>query len=80
VQCPAGFDLTSYNIQVVGGEIVDNDGATVLEPEQTALTVILGDSGQMKASYLVKCGSLSSPLSNEVTVTIESPEPEEPSA
>jgi serine/threonine protein kinase len=80
VQCPAGFDLVSYNIQVVGGVIVDNDGATVLEPEQTALTVILGDSGQMKASYLVKCGTLSSPLSNELTVTIESPEPEEPSA
>ena len=77
-QCPAGFDLVSYTIQIVGGEILDNDGATVLEPEQTAINVLLGDGENMTVSYLVKCGSLSSPLSTELSVGITAPEPETP--
>ena len=77
-QCPAGFDLVSYTIQIVGGEILDNDGATVLEPEQTAINVRLGEGENMTVSYLVKCGTLSSPLSTELSVGITSPEPETP--
>ncbi|MCF8548454.1 MAG: serine/threonine protein kinase [Pontimonas sp.] len=77
-QCPAGFDLVSYTIQIVGGEILDNDGATVLEPEQTAINVLLGDGENMTVSYLVKCGSLSSPLSTELSVGITALEPETP--
>ena len=77
-QCPAGFDLVSYTIQIVGGEILDNDGATVLEPEQTAINVRLGEGENMTVSYLVKCGTLSSPLSTELSVGITSPEPESP--
>jgi serine/threonine-protein kinase len=77
-QCPAGFDLVSYTIQIVGGEILDNDGATVLEPEQTAINVRLGDGESMTVSYLVKCGTLSSPLSTELSVGITTPEPETP--
>jgi serine/threonine-protein kinase len=77
-QCPAGFDLASYTIQIVGGEILDNDGATVLEPEQTAINVRLGTGESMIASYLVKCGSLSSPLSDELSVGITTADPEVP--
>ena len=77
-QCPAGFDLVSYTVQIVGGEILDNDGATVLEPEQTAINVRLGERENMTVSYLVKCGTLSSPLSTELSVGITSPEPETP--
>ncbi len=77
-QCPAGFDLVSYTIQIVGGEILDNDGATVLEPEQTAINVRLGEGENMTVSYLVKCGTLSSPLSTELSVGITTPEPETP--
>jgi len=77
-QCPAGFDLVSYTVQIVGGEILDNDGATVLEPEQTAINVRLGEGENMTVSYLVKCGTLSSPLSTELSVGITSPEPETP--
>jgi serine/threonine-protein kinase len=77
-QCPAGFDLESYTVQIVGGEILDNDGATVLEPEQTAINVRLGTGESMIASYLVKCGTLSSPLSNELSVGITTPDPEDP--
>src|SRR6056300_811750 len=77
-QCPAGFDLVSYTVQLVGGEILDNEGATVLEPEQTAINVRLGEGENMTVSYLVKCGTLSSPLSTELSVGITSPEPETP--
>jgi eukaryotic-like serine/threonine-protein kinase len=77
-QCPAGFDLASYTIEIVGGEILDNDGATVLEPEQTAINVRLGTGESMIASYLVKCGSLSSPLSDELSVGITTADPEVP--
>jgi len=77
-QCPAGFDLVSYTVQIVGGEILDNDGATVLEPEQTAINVRLGEGENVTVSYLVKCGTLSSPLSTELSVGITTPEPETP--
>ena len=77
-QCPAGFDLVSYTVQIVGGEILDNEGATVLEPEQTAINVLLGDGESMTVSYLVKCGTLSSPLSTELSIGITTPEPETP--
>jgi serine/threonine protein kinase len=77
-QCPAGFDLVSYTVQIVGGEILDNDGATVLEPEQTAINVRLGEGENMTVSYLVKCGTLASPLSTELSVGITTPEPETP--
>lgn len=79
-QCPAGFDLVSYTVQIVGGEILDNEGATVLEPEQTAINVLLGDGESMTVSYLVKCGTLPSPLSTELSIGITSPEPVTPEA
>lgn len=77
-QCPAGFDLVSYTVQIVGGEILDNEGATVLEPEQTSLNVALGEGESMTVSYLVKCGTLSSPLATELSIGITTPEPETP--
>jgi hypothetical protein len=64
----------------VGGEILDNEGATVLEPEQTAINVLLGDGESMTVSYLVKCGTLPSPLSTELSIGITSPEPVTPEA
>jgi hypothetical protein len=57
----------------VGGQIVDGDGATVFEPEQTAVNVLVGEGTSLKASYLVNCGSLTSPLSTELTLTITPP-------
>ena len=75
-QCPSGFPLASYTLQVVGGSILDGDGATVLQPEQTAVNVLLGAGESLTASYLVKCGALSSPLSTDLVIAITSPEPE----
>jgi len=77
-QCPAGFNLVSYTVQIVGGVILDNGGSNVLQPEQTAINVRLGTGESMKASYLVKCGTLSSPLSNELSIGITVPEAPEP--
>jgi len=71
-QCPSGFPLQSYTLQIVGGTILDAAGP-VLQPEQTAVTIRLAASGSFRASYLVNCGSLTSPLSNEVSLTITAP-------
>jgi len=76
-QCPAGFSLRSYTVQIVGGEILDATG-TVLQPEQTAITVRLGTGNRFRASYLVNCGNLTSPLSNEINITITEPVPDSP--
>ena len=73
-QCPSGFPLQSYTLQISGGTLLDAPGL-ILQPEQTAVTVKLAESGQFRASYLVNCGNLSSPISNEVSLTIEAPQP-----
>ena len=72
-QCPSGFALESYTLQVVGGTILDGEGATVLQPEQTAVNIALGEGASFTASYLVKCGTLSSPLSAEISLEITTP-------
>ena len=75
-QCPSGFDLRSYTLQIVGGEILDADGATVLEPEQTGVNVRLGEGESLTATYLVDCGGLPSPLATDTVVPITTAEPE----
>lgn len=75
-QCPSGFPLQSYTLQISGGTLLDAPGL-VLQPEQSAVTVELADSGQFRASYLVNCGNLTSPVSNEVSLTIEAPAPQQ---
>ena len=72
-QCPSGFALESYTLQVVGGTILDGEGATVLQSEQTAVNIALGEGASFTASYLVKCGTLSSPLSAEISLEITTP-------
>jgi serine/threonine-protein kinase len=74
-QCPSGFALSSYTLQIVGGQIEDGGGATVFEPEQTAVYVRVGEGTSLNASYLVNCGNLSSPLSTELTLSITPPPP-----
>jgi len=79
-QCPSGFPLASYNLQLVGGTIVGDDTSTTLQPEQTSLTVLLGQGSSFTASYLVKCGALSSPLSTDLVIPITPAEPDDPDA
>jgi eukaryotic-like serine/threonine-protein kinase len=73
-QCPSEFPLSGYRLQVVGGEILDGDGATTLGPDRTAVTIRLGTGQEFRASYLVTCQSLSSPLSNELRIPVTQPE------
>lgn len=77
-QCPSGFTLSGYTLQIVGGTILGGNGSNVFQPEQTETTVRLGEGSSMKASYLVNCSSLSSPLSTELVVTITSPPASDP--
>jgi serine/threonine-protein kinase len=72
-QCPSGFTLSSYTLQIVGGEILDGDGSAVFQPEQTAVNVQLGEGTEFKASYLVNCANLTSPLSTELSLAITAP-------
>ena len=72
-QCPSGFALSSYTLQIVGGEIIDGGGATVFQPEQTAANVLVGEGSSLTASYLVNCGTLTSPLSGELSLVITPP-------
>lgn len=75
-QCPSGFPLQSYTLQIVGGQIIDGSslgGSNVLPPELTEVTIALGQGPQFRASYLVNCQSLTSPLSNEITISITPP-------
>jgi serine/threonine-protein kinase len=72
-QCPSGFALSSYTLQIVGGEIIDGGGATVFEPEATAANVLVGEGSSLTASYLVNCGTLTSPLSSELSLVITPP-------
>jgi serine/threonine-protein kinase len=72
-QCPSGFALSSYTLQIVGGEIIDGGGATVFQPEQTAANVLVGEGSSLTASYLVNCGTLTSPLSGELSLAITQP-------
>ena len=73
-QCPSGYALSSYTLQIVGGQILDGAGTTVFQPEQTAVNVLVGEGTSLKASYLVNCGTLTSPLSSELTLSITPPE------
>ena len=77
-QCPSGFALSGYTLQIVGGTILEGDGGNSFQPEQTETTVRLGTGASMKASYLVNCANLASPLSSELVVTITAPETDEP--
>lgn len=77
-QCPSGFPLASYTLQIVGGKILDGDGAPTLQPEQTAVNILLGSGEEFRASYLVNCQNLPSPLSNELRIPLTIPEEETP--
>lgn len=77
-QCPSGFALASYTLQIVGGEILDGGGATTLQAEQTAVNILLGSGEEFRASYLVNCQNLPSPLSNELRIPLTMPGEENP--
>ena len=77
-QCPSGFPVTEYRLEVVGGSLDDLEG-TVVGPEVTSVAVTLGDPGTLRASYVVSCTGINSPKSTALSLTITDPDaPAEP--
>jgi serine/threonine protein kinase len=71
-QCPAGFPVSGYRLEIVGGQLIDPTSPTV-PANVTQATVRLGGVGTLRASYVVTCQSLTSPKSPELRVTIVAP-------
>ncbi len=76
-QCPSGFPVSSYRLEIVGGALIDPTSTTV-GPGVTQATVRLGSAGTLRVSYVVTCQSLTSPKSPELTITIVDPVPVDP--
>ena len=68
-QCPTGFALKNYALTVTGGTVSNGGsfGATVT----SASIVIDNDTNEVRVSYLVKCGSLSSNPSEDLVVPVD---------
>lgn len=75
-QCPSGFPVTNYRLEIVGGELVDEDD-TVLGANATSVGVTLGEPGTFQASYVVSCSSINTPKSSTLSVTITDPDAED---
>ena len=71
-QCPAGFPVAGYRLEITGGQLVDPSSPTV-PANITSATVRLGGIGTLRASYVVTCQTLTSPKSPDVTVSIVAP-------
>jgi eukaryotic-like serine/threonine-protein kinase len=71
-QCPAGFPVSGYRLEIVGGQLIAPTSPTV-PASITQATVRLGGVGTLRASYVVTCQSLTSPKSPELRVAIVAP-------
>lgn len=71
-QCPAGFPVSGYGLEIVGGQLVEPTSPRVGANVTTA-TIVLGAVGELRASYVVTCQSLTSPKSPELRITIAEP-------
>jgi serine/threonine-protein kinase len=68
-QCPTGFALKSYIFTVNGGSI--GSGGTFGPAVTSADIVIDNNTSEVRVSYLVKCGSLSSNPSEDLVVPVD---------
>ena len=71
-QCPAGFPVSGYRLEIVGGDLIDPTSPT-LPASVTSVTVQLGGVGTLRASYVVTCQTLTSPKSPDLRVAIVDP-------
>ena len=68
-QCPTGFALKSYVVTANGGTVAS--GGT-FGPTVTSTTIVIdSDTSEVRVSYLVKCGSLSSNPSEDLVVPVD---------
>ena len=75
-QCPSGFPVTNYRLEIVGGELIGEDDA-VLGANATSVGVTLGEPGTFQASYVVRCSNINTPKSSTLSVTITDPDAED---
>jgi len=76
--CPAGYSLTGYTYTITGG--TDGNGQTTGTVGTNVLRVPVQSTtpGNLTVSYTASCGSLVSPASPGVTVTVVAAETAEP--
>lgn len=68
-QCPTGFALKSYVLTATGGTV--SSGGTFGPTVTSGSIVIDGDTNEVRVSYVVKCGTLSSNPSDDLVVPVE---------
>ena len=67
-QCPAGFELKNYILTANGGTVAS--GGT-FGPTVTSASIVIDDNtSEVRVSYTVKCGSLSSNPSEDLVVPV----------
>jgi serine/threonine protein kinase len=68
-QCPTGFALKNYILTATGGT-VSNGG--ILGPTITSASIVIdNNTNEVRVSYVVKCGTLSSNPSEDLVVPID---------
>ena len=67
-QCPAGFLLKNYIVTANGGTVAN--GGTLAATATTTSIVIDNNTSEVRVSYIVKCGTLSSNPSEELVVPV----------
>ena len=68
-ECPAGFDLASYEFTVNGGSFPN---VSTFGPRTTAADLVIDDdTAEIRVSYIVRCGDLASNPSEDLVIPIE---------
>jgi len=68
-ECPAGFDLASYEFTVNGGSFPN---VSTFGPRTTAADLVIDDdTTEIRVSYIVRCGDLASNPSEDLVIPIE---------
>lgn len=71
-QCPSGFPVAGYRLEIVGATLL-NPTTPQVGANVTQVVVKLGSVGTLRASYVVSCGSLTSPRAADLSVAIVEP-------
>ncbi len=66
-QCPSGFSLTGYVFTVSNGTAAD---ANPIPANRTTLDIQLGEPGETRVTYSVRCGEVTSPSSSATVIQV----------
>jgi serine/threonine-protein kinase len=68
-KCPSGFALSNYQFTVSGGTLPS--GASYSPGTSSTSVLVSNDTTEVRVSYVVTCGSLSSNPSDDLVVTVD---------